>query len=1122
MANKFFNIKHGIKVGNFEVDANDGSVTTSGNITLTGNAVLSTTAGANITVGNVVAESISLGDSSLSITDSGSGANIRIIIDGTTEHTVDADGVNLASGDRYAIAGTSVLNATTLGSGVVNSSLTSVGTLGSLAVTGNASAGNISTGGVLSVTGNANVGNIGATNGVFTNVSGNGSALTALPAGNLTGTIPSGVQGNITQTGTLTALTVTGTATAGNLSTGGTLNVTGNANVGNLGTAGLITATGNVTGGNLVTAGTVKTPSVTNGTSNVGIVLDGNVSVGVNGTAGVLVVTSTGANIAGTANVTGNLTAGNVNTSGVFSVTGNANVGNLGTGGQITSTGNITGGNIIATNGVYGDGSGLTNLTAGNLAGTIPSSVLGNSTVYIGSTGVALNRSTAALSLTGVSIDGSAATVSGAAQGNITSVGTLTSLTVTGNVAGGNLTTAGAVAATGNVTGGNLVTGGVLSVTGNANVGNIGAAAGVFTGAVNATGNITGGNLVTGGVLSATGNVSGGNLTTAGVVSATGNVSGGNLTTAGQIKSTAATAATSTTSGAIVSGGGLGVAGNLHVGGTAHNIAGNLTVGNLTVSGTTYTVNSNNVSYVDSILELHNTSDSSPLTTDDGKDVGIRVHYYKGSDKHAFFGWANDSSSFEFYSDGTETAGVFSGTYGVMKGAQFNSTATTGTAPFIVNSTTTVANLAAATATSATTAGTVTNAAQGNITSVGTLTSLTVSGNISAGNVSATTFTGALSGAATTAGTVTTAAQGNITSVGTLTGLSVNGTVTAVNVTANTGVFTGNASGLTAIPGANITGTISSGVVPTLNQNTTGYAATVSGAAQGNITSVGTLTSLTVTGNISGGNISTGGVLSVTGNANVGNIGAAAGVFTTVTGSAAGMTSIPAGNLSGTIPTGVLGNSTHYIGTTAIALNRGSAAQSLTGITSIDGYAATVSGASQGNITSVGTLTSLTTSGTIAPNANGTIDIGTTTARFNNVYGVTFIGVSNTAKYADLAEKYTADADYEPGTVLEFGGDAEVTVSTTDASSKVAGVVTTDPAYLMNSHLESAHTAAVALQGRVPCKVIGPVAKGDMMVSAGNGRARAEADPKIGSVIGKALEAHADGEGVIEVVVGRV
>jgi predicted short-subunit dehydrogenase-like oxidoreductase (DUF2520 family) len=73
----------------------------------------------------------------------------------------------------------------------------------------------------------------------------------------------------------------------------------------------------------------------------------------------------------------------------------------------------------------------------------------------------------------------------------------------------------------------------------------------------------------------------------------------------------------------------------------------------------------------------------------------------------------------------------------------------------------------------------------------------------------------------------------------------------------------------------------------------------------------------------------------------------------------------------------------------------------------------------------------------------------------------------------------------------------------------------------MNDGLEAEHTAMVALQGRVPCKVTGPVAKGDMMVSAGNGHARAEADPKVGAVIGKALEAWEGGEGVIEVVVGK-
>ena len=130
-------------------------------------------------------------------------------------------------------------------------------------------------------------------------------------------------------------------------------------------------------------------------------------------------------------------------------------------------------------------------------------------------------------------------------------------------------------------------------------------------------------------------------------------------------------------------------------------------------------------------------------------------------------------------------------------------------------------------------------------------------------------------------------------------------------------------------------------------------------------------------------------------------------------------------------------------------------------------------------------------------------------------------GEATSAQYADLAEKYEADAEYEAGVVLHFGGDKEVTECDQDHCTKVAGVVSTSPAYAMNDGLEAEHTVYVALQGRVPTKVQGPVAKGDMMVSAGNGMARAESDPKVGSVIGKALEDFNGEEGVIEVVVGK-
>lgn len=156
-------------------------------------------------------------------------------------------------------------------------------------------------------------------------------------------------------------------------------------------------------------------------------------------------------------------------------------------------------------------------------------------------------------------------------------------------------------------------------------------------------------------------------------------------------------------------------------------------------------------------------------------------------------------------------------------------------------------------------------------------------------------------------------------------------------------------------------------------------------------------------------------------------------------------------------------------------------------------------------------FSSITKAGT-----DGVGNIGQADNAFDTVFAT-----ATSAQYADLAEKYTADADLEPGTVVHFGGDAEVTMCDADHCTKVAGVVSTDPAYRMNDGLDSQHTAMVALTGRVPCKVTGTVAKGDMMVSAGNGMARAEADPKVGSVIGKALEAHEGGEGVIEVVVGK-
>ena len=157
------------------------------------------------------------------------------------------------------------------------------------------------------------------------------------------------------------------------------------------------------------------------------------------------------------------------------------------------------------------------------------------------------------------------------------------------------------------------------------------------------------------------------------------------------------------------------------------------------------------------------------------------------------------------------------------------------------------------------------------------------------------------------------------------------------------------------------------------------------------------------------------------------------------------------------------------------------------------------------------------TNAAVVPGANVTYDLGSSSLRWNTIYGQ-----ATSAQYADLAEKYVADQEIEPATVVCFGGEFEVTICNHDADRRVAGVISTNPAHLMNSECAGTHVVAVALQGRVPCKVVGPVRKGDMMVSAGSGAARAEADPTVGSVIGKALENFDGTTGVIEVLVGRI
>lgn len=432
------------------------------------------------------------------------------------------------------------------------------------------------------------------------------------------------------------------------------------------------------------------------------------------------------------------------------------------------------------------------------------------------------------------------------------------------------------------------------------------------------------------------------------------------------------------------------------------------------------------------------------------------------------------------------------------------------------------------------------SASQTNITSVGTLTGLTVNGTSTLGATTASTVSAGTIG---NSGATLSGATLSLTSDATVGGnLTING-----NIIQNGSVTTLNANNLTindtviymannnpansydiGIVGHFTAGTYQhTGIIRDHNTNIWTFFSNVSTEPTGNVlTFDGTTTydtvklgSLNATNNITAaGRID--GALYGPLNGTVGATTANTGAFTTITASSTLGVSGTA-NFAGTLTAATV-NAT-AIGNSATALTGTSATVAGT-ITAATIYCTTL-----GNSATVFTASSSTVSNSITVNSannataivnggtTGTGNIGSSSSTFNTVFAK-----ATTAQYADLAECYAADAEYAPGTVVDFGGDAEITLSPIDASPRVAGVISTNPAHLMNSHLEAEFVAAVALVGRVPTLVQGTVMKGDTMVSAGNGRARAENDPKISTVIGKALENFIGDEGIIEIVVGKI
>jgi hypothetical protein len=341
----------------------------------------------------------------------------------------------------------------------------------------------------------------------------------------------------------------------------------------------------------------------------------------------------------------------------------------------------------------------------------------------------------------------------------------------------------------------------------------------------------------------------------------------------------------------------------------------------------------------------------------------------------------------------------------------------------------------------------------------------------------------------------------------------------------------------TKTPGS--TGT--NGLVERVKIDSTG-ASVVANITGGNLLTGGRVSA---TGNITGGNVLFGsGVVSGTGNV-TGNVG----TFTTHNGTTfsasgnitggnvlfgSGIVS-GTGNVNGNIITATTLNSTTVSASGNITANPSSFfignGSQLTGIaggggggSSITNGTSNITVSLNSNITvgvTSASIVTFTTSGIVNNMGNGVGNIGNSTGYFNTVFAK-----ATSAQYADVAEKYVADKIYPPGTVVEFGGNAEVTITTVSSSPAVAGIISTNPAFIMNAGENDINAVVVALLGRVPCRVVGDIKKGDRLVSSdipGVAKKLNPAEYQPGCILGKALENYSSSEpGVIEVIGGRL
>jgi hypothetical protein len=328
----------------------------------------------------------------------------------------------------------------------------------------------------------------------------------------------------------------------------------------------------------------------------------------------------------------------------------------------------------------------------------------------------------------------------------------------------------------------------------------------------------------------------------------------------------------------------------------------------------------------------------------------------------------------------------------------------------------------------------------------------------------------------------------NVTATASFVNVAVNGS--------NTAAFSSQALSITGF--LNVTGNVlASTLIGTLGT-----------AAQTNITSVGALTDLTVNGNVTiGGNLFVNGNV-VTINAN--NLSINDSMIYLADDNPADILDI---GFVSAFTSAVRYQHTGFVRDATDSIWKLFANVVAEPTTTINFTGAIYAPLQVGNLRVTDTVTAIINAGT-----NGVGNIGATGATFNTVFAK-----ASTAQYADLAEVYTSDKNYVPSTVLIFGGDQEVTISTQSHDPRIAGVVSTNPAYLMN---DTETGVAVALTGRVPCQVLGPVAKGDRLVASQHPGIAQKLNPDLyepGCIIGKALGSIQESSvKTIEVVVGRV